>query len=271
MRLSKHLSKHLFTNLSRSLRQADLRGFVLPLVFLALWYLVTALQLVNTRLIVPPAAVIDTGWKVISSGQLLAGLKASLVRDLGGFMAGSTAGILFGLLLGVSRWAQRLAGPTFHTLKQISLFAWLPLLSTWLGTGEAAKILFIALSAFYPVALNTFEGVRSVTRAQVEVAHVLGFNRWQRAWRLILPAASPQIATGLHLALLYAWLATIGAEYLLGASAQGIGNVVIRGKAAFHVELIIVGMLLIGLIGMALNRMAALVESRVLHWRGPGH
>lgn len=253
------------------LPDTDLRGAVLPLALLALWYLVTALQLVNTKLIVPPAAVIDAGWQVIKSGQLLAGLQASLVRDLSGFVAGSSAGILFGLLLGVSRWAEQLVGPTFHTLKQISLFAWLPLLSTWLGTGESAKILFIALSAFYPVALGTFEGVRSVTRAQLEVARVLGFTRAQRAWRLILPAAAPQIATGLHLALLYAWLATIGAEYLLGASAQGIGNVVIRGKAAFHVELIIVGMLLIGLVGMTLNRLASLIEARVLHWRGPGH
>jgi sulfonate transport system permease protein len=257
--------------LFHTLRHADLRGAVLPLAFLALWYLATSLQLVNTKLIVPPAAVVDAAWQVIGSGQLLAGLKASLVRDLAGFVAGSTAGILFGLLLGVSRWATRLLGPTFHTLKQISLFAWLPLLSTWLGTGESAKILFVALSAFYPVALGSFEGVRSVTRSQLEVARVLGFGPAQRGWRLILPAASPHIATGLHLALLYAWLATIGAEYLLGAGADGIGNVVIRGKAAFHVELIVVGMLLIGLVGMALNRMAAVIESRVLHWRGPGH
>jgi sulfonate transport system permease protein len=252
-------------------RNRDWRGAVLPLAFLVVWYAITALQLVNTKLIVRPAAVVEAGWKVVSSGQLLAGLQASLTRDIAGFAAGSAAGILFGLLLGVSRWAERLVGPTFHTLKQISLFAWLPLLSTWLGTGEAAKILFIALSAFYPVALNTFEGVRSVTRAQVEVARVLGLDRWQLAWRLVLPAASPQIATGLHLALLYAWLATIGAEYLLGSSAQGIGNVVIRGKAAFHVELIIVGMLLIGIVGMVLNRLATLVESRVLYWRGPAH
>ncbi len=252
-----------------SLREADLRGFVLPLAFLVLWYAVTALQLVNTKLIVPPGAVVAAAWDVIGGGQLLTGLRASLVRDLSGFAAGSTAGILFGLLLGVSRWAERLVGPTFHTLKQISLFAWLPLLSTWLGTGESAKILFIALSAFYPVALNTFEGVRSVTRAQFEVARVLGFGPLQRLLRLVLPAASAQIATGLHLALLYAWLATIGAEYLLGSSAQGVGSVVIRGKATFHVELIVVGMLLIGLVGMGLNRLAALVEGRVLHWRGP--
>lgn len=247
----------------------DWRGFALPVILLAIWQTITITGLVDTRLIVPPAKVIETGWNYLINGQFFTGLKASLLRDLSGFALGSLAGIVFGALLGVSRWAERLIGPTFHALKQISLFAWLPLMSAWLGNGEPAKILFIAISAFYPVALNTFEGVRSVTRAQVEVARVLGFNRFQVALRLILPAAAPQIATGLHLALLYAWLATIGAEYLLGSSSQGIGSVVIRGKAAFNVELILFGMLAIGLVGVLLNKLATLIEHRVLHWRGP--
>lgn len=257
--------------LPASLRNRDWRGFALPLVLLAVWQTVTASGVVDTKLIVPPAQVIEIGWKYLSSGQVFTGLRASLLRDLAGFAIGGTAGILFGALLGVSRWAERLIGPTFHTLKQISLFAWLPLMSAWLGSGESAKILFIAISAFYPVALNTFEGVRSVTRSQVEVARVLGFSRTQLALRLILPASAPQIATGLHLALLYAWLATIGAEYLLGSSSQGIGSVVIRGKAAFNVELILFGMLVIGVVGVLLNKLAVLIEHRVLHWRGPLH
>jgi sulfonate transport system permease protein len=255
-------------HLTGALRKRDWRGLALPLALLGIWYAITALSLVNTRLIVPPGTVFDVAVKSISGGPFYAGLQTSLLRDLSGFGAGSVAGILLGGLLGISRLAERFIGPTFHTLKQISLFAWLPLISSWLGATEGAKILFIGLSAFYPVALNTFEGVRSVTRSQIEVARVYRFNRRQLITRLILPAAAPQIATGLQLALLYAWLATIGAEYLLGTSGQGIGSFVIRGKGSFDVALILFGMLVIGLIGAALNQIATWLEARALHWRG---
>jgi sulfonate transport system permease protein len=259
---------NLITPLVAILRNRDWRGLVLPLAFISVWYGTASLGLVNTRLIVPPGKVVQVAWEYLADGQFFTGLQASLYRDIGGFLPGSAAGILLGALLGMSRWAERMIGPTFHTLKQISLFAWIPLISTWLGNGDGAKILFVALSAFYPVALNTFEGVRAVTRVQVEVARVYRFNRRQLISWLILPAASPQIMTGLHLALVYAWLATIGAEYLLGASGQGIGSIVIRGKAAFNIELILFGMLAIGLVGALLNQLASRLEARALHWRG---
>lgn len=259
---------NLVTFLLAILRKRDWRGVVLPLAFISVWYGITSLSLVNTRLIVPPGKVVEVAWKYLTDGQFFIGLQASLYRDIGGFVPGSAVGILLGALLGMSRWAERLIGPTLHTLKQISLFAWIPLISTWFGNGDGAKILFVALSAFYPVALNTFEGVRAVTRVQLEVARVYRFNRRQLISRLILPAASPQIIAGLHLALVYAWLATIGAEYLLGASGKGIGSIVIGGKAAFNIELILFGMLAIGLVGALLNQLASRLEARALHWRG---
>lgn len=255
--------------LAQFLRDRDWRGTALPAVFLAAWYAITSLGMVDTRLIVPPGRVVEVAVTSLADGQFFSGLQASLLRFACGFFPGSAAGILFGALLGMSRWAERLFGPTFHTLKQISLFAWIPLISAWLGNGDGARILFVGLSVFYPLALNTFEGVRSVALVQMEVAHVYRFRRAQVILRLILPAAAPQIITGLHLALVYAWLATIGAEYLLGGSGQGIGNIVIRGKAAFNVELILFGMLVIGLVGALLNWLASCLEAGALHWRGP--
>jgi sulfonate transport system permease protein len=258
-------------NLIQIIRNRDWRWAVLPLFLLTLWYLVTAFGWVNTKLIVPPEKVYLAAVKALSRDGFLRGVQASLIRDLSGFFIGAIAAIIFGIALGLSRWTERLVGPTFNTLKHISLFAWLPLISTWLGTGDTAKIVFIGLTTFYPVAINTFEGVRSVPRNQLEVARVYAFTRWQSITRLILPAASPHILTGLHLGLIYAWMATIGAEFLLITVDPGLGDTVIKGRAAFNVELIIFGMLIIGLVGATFNFIAARIEARLLAWRGNHH
>jgi len=251
-------------------RQPDWRGAVPPLALLALWWAVTAFGWVDTRLVVPPQQVLQVAWDHLTRAAFYGGLAASLWRDFAGFALGALAGVALGTAMGASRWAERLIGPSFHTVRQISLFAWLPLLTSWLGTGDGAKVLFIALSAFYPVVLGSFEGVRGVTRAQLEVARVYVFTRRQLLFRLVLPAAAPQIATGLHLGLIYAWLATIGAEYLLPNFSSGVGTLVMRGRAAFNVELIVFGMLVIGAVGYGLNHLAARLEARALRGRAPG-
>ena len=245
----------------------DWRPWLLPLTVLALWWLLTSQQWVDTRLIVPPGKVVRMAIATLADPLFWQGTVLSLMRDLSGFALGAFGGLVLGGLLGASRRADRLIGPSFHTLRQISLFAWLPLLSTWLGYGELAKIVFIALSTLYPVALGSFEGVRHIPVQHAEVARVYRFSRAQWVFRLILPAAAPQIATGLTLGLVAAWVATIGSEFLLANWGNGLGNLIIKGRAAFNVELIVVGMLAIGLVGSVLNRIAARLEARALRWR----
>jgi len=247
----------------------DARGLVLPLAVLALWYIATSLGWVNTKLIVPPVGVLQTGWQELGKPDFYLGIGLSLWRDLSGFTIGSLIGITVGVLLGVSRLADQLLGPTFHTARQISLFAWLPLLSALVGTGEASKVIFISFSAFYPVVLGTLDGVRGVTAAHLEVARIYGFSPVQVLRKLILPAASPQILGGLRLGLIYAWLATIGAEYLLVNDGQGIGSTVFRGRMAFNIELILFGLLTIGVVGNVFNRLAQRIEQHLLRWRAP--
>jgi sulfonate transport system permease protein len=251
------------------IKHHDWRGYALPIGLLLLWALATQQGWVNTKLIVPPDKVLDVAWKELAKSNLYTGVAWSIGRDLAGLLLGLSAGIAVGVLLGVSTLADRLIGPTFHTVRQISLFAWLPLLSALVGTGDLSKVIFIAFSAFYPVVLGTLEGVKGVSLTHLEVARVYGFSRTQVLTRLILPSAAPQIAGGARLGLIYAWLATIGSEFLLVSEGNGIGSIVFRGRAAFNVELILFGLLIIGLIGAFFNRLANQAEQRLLPWRSP--
>jgi sulfonate transport system permease protein len=253
-----------FTRLPR-----PLRPWVLPLAMLALWWAATRFGWTTSPLLVPPAQVGATAVQQVLGDELWQALGASLRRDLIGLAIGATAGLLFGGVLGLWRLADQLLSPSFHTFKQISLFAWLPLLSLWFGLGDAAKVAFIALASFFPVVLNTFEGIRGTPAELVEVARVLRYTRWQLLRHVVLPAAAPSIFTGLHLALIYAWLATLGAEYLM-VSGQGIGNLLIDGREHFWIDKVLFGVLVVGLVGFALNAVAGLVEARTLGWRGAG-
>lgn len=248
------------------LRHKDYRGWTLPLGLLLLWYIVTTWELANTHILAPPQAVWIEGYKQLTTGDFMLDLLASLSRDLAGFALGGTIGFVLGLVMGISRWAERLVAPSFNTLKQIAIFAWIPLISAWFGMGESGKVVFIAIATFYPMVINVFEGVRGVHRDYIEVARVYQFSWWQRLTRVILPAAAPQILTGIHLALIYAWLATIGAEYFL-KSGHGVGNAMIDGREHFNMGSVLFGVLVVGLIGASINWFSSRLERRWLRWR----
>lgn len=243
-----------------------LRGWVLPALILIVWWGAVASGWSTSPLLVSPLAVWDRALQQIASGELWNALSASLWRNAQGFAIGASVGMAFGLLLGWSRWADRLVGPSFHTLKQISLFAWIPMLSMWFGLGDGAKVAFIAMAAFFPMVLNTYEGLRSVPREYVEVGRVYGFSVWQLLSRVIAPSAAPSVFTGVQLALIYSWLATLGGEYLM-SSGKGIGNTLIDGREHFWMDLVLFGVVVIGLVGYALNASLGALERRLLAWR----
>ncbi|MFT3720678.1 ABC transporter permease [Pseudorhodoferax sp.] len=243
------------------------RGAVLPLAAVALWWLSARHGWVDSVLLVPPGTVLATAWEQISAGTLWRALAASLAREAAGFLIGTLGGLVLGALLGLSPWFGRLVGPSFHTFKQISLFAWIPLISVWFGLGDVAKVVFLSLAALVPVVVNTCDGIRGTPPALLEVARVCGYTRWQTVAEVVLPAALPAIFTGVYLALIYSWLATIGAEYLLVAG-RGIGNTLIEGSEHFRMDLVLFGMVVIGLVGWAMNASARALERRLGRWLG---
>ncbi len=235
------------------------RGAVLPLLAVALWALASRLDLVNSALLVSPATVAATAWDLIVTGRLWLALQASLAREFTGLAIGTSGGLVLGALLGLWPRFDRLVGPSFNTFKQISLFAWIPLISVWFGLGDVAKVVFLSLAALVPVVVNTADGIRRTPQSLLEVARVYGYSRTQTVLRVVLPAAAPSIFTGIYLALVYSWLATIGAEYLLVAG-RGVGNLLVEGSEHFRMDLVIVGMVTLGVVGWAMNAAARAVE-----------
>ena len=242
------------------------RGITLPILLFVVWEVSSRTGLVDARFLPSLEDVAATAKHELIDNDLIGELGFSLMRNIAGFLIGCVLGVGFASVLALSRIADRLLMPTFNGLKQISLLAWIPLISVWFGFGEQAKIVFVALAAFIPIVLNTYDGMRQAPADLLEVARAFKFNARQKAFRVYIPAAMPSIATGVHLGLIYAWLATVGAEYFL-AVGPGVGGLVIAGRERFDMALVMVGVLALGLVGFTLNRIAYALDAYLLRWR----
>lgn len=243
-----------------------LQPWLLPLSLLALWQSATVLDWVDPNILVSPWTVLHTTASGVIDGSLLSALGKSLGRTLSGLLLGGSLGFALGLWLGLSRRSERVLGPTLAALRQIAIFAWVPLLTAWFGLGELAKSVFIALAAFFPLFIATQRSVLNLSPQLNEAAQVLRLSLALRLRRLVLPGAAAGIFAGLRLSLIYAWLGTIGAEYFMPSNG-GIGSLMIGAQQLLRMDLIMSGMLLVGLTGAALNLIGQRIETRATRWR----
>jgi sulfonate transport system permease protein len=239
--------------------------FILPSALLGLWITYAEFWNVESPVLVSPLKVFSYTLQEIFTANLYLDLFASLARYASGLVIGSGLGLVAGISLGTSPRAEKLFGASFNGLKQVAIFAWIPLLTLWFGLNEPAKVAFIALSAFYPMASNSLEGVRGVRSTWIELARTLNFKPWQILVHVILPASAPALSTGLNLAMIYAWLGTIGAEYFL-ASGWGIGHSIIEGREHFKMEQVIFGIIMVSVMGYAQSKFHHSWEQRFIHW-----
>lgn len=243
-----------------------LQPWLLPLALFAAWQTACWRQWVDPAILVSPLTVLQTTLSGLLDGTLLGGMGLSLGRTVGGLALGGGLGFALGLLLGLSRISERILGPTLAAIRQIAIFAWVPLLTAWFGLGELAKWVFVALAAFFPLFIATQRSVANLSPQLAEAAQVLRLSLWQRLRRLVLPGAAPGIFAGLRLSLIYAWLGTIGAEYFMPSNG-GIGSQMIGAQQLLRMDLIMAGMLLVGLTGALLNLIGQQIEIRATRWR----
>lgn len=255
-----------------SLTSWSWRPLVVPLALVAVW---GAYSLVrgagDTGTFTSPEAFASAVVKDTASGFLPAAIAATLARAITGFLVGAGAGLAIGLAIGLWRPVDRLLSPTIDSVRQVALFAWIPLLSAWLGNGEAMKVTLISLGAFFPVALATAVACANVSRHYLEVGQVLELSRRQEVRKIILPAAAPAIITGLELGLNIAWLGTIGAEYLIGTGyingmGDGLGAYLAQAREYARMDRILIGVISLALVGLALDRLVSWTSRKVFPW-----
>ena len=247
------------------LQTLDLRGLAVVVALVAGW------ELAAHNLAILAGAPTLSGALAVAAdafknGGLQENFLASLRRAAYGFVIGSSLGLSFGTLLGVSSKADRLLGSLLTALRQIPIFGLVPLIGLWFGMGESGKIVLISLAAFYPTALNTQEGFRTTPKLYREVGALLKFSRLTLLRRVLLPAALPSILTGLKHGLTFAWIAVIAAELFLSA-APGLGNILEAGRIQVDMNIVLLGIVLIGITGAAMTALVTQLERWLLRWR----
>ncbi|WP_328822761.1 ABC transporter permease [Pseudomonas sp. S31] len=242
------------------------QSLLLPLALLGLWQASNSFGWIDSNILTAPLDVLRSLLEGLHDGSLPEALLLSLQRTLAGLFLGASAGLLVGLLLGLSPIAERLFGPSLSALRQVALFAWVPLLTAWFGLGEGAKLVFVGLAAFFPLLIATQRGIAGLSPQLGEAARTLRLSLWQRLRLLVLPGAAPAIFAGLRLSLIYAWLGTIGAEYFM-PSDGGIASLMLGAQQLFRMDQVMAAMLLIGLVGALLGTLGQRLESRATRWR----
>jgi sulfonate transport system permease protein len=237
-------------------------GAVVPLTLLAVWQAVTSTGLVPRSLLPPPTEVLAALADLVADGSLWGHLAISGQRVLLGFGAGTALAVLVGLLVGLSRTADRMLTPTVLAVRAVPSLAWVPLLILWAGISEVPKVALCAIGAFFPVQATLVSGLHGVDRQWLEVARANGLGRFDLVRRVLLPAAAPSLLSGMRLGLAQAWLFLVAAELI--ASSMGLGFLLIDSQNTSRVDRLLVAILLLAVLGKVSDILLARAERWVV-------
>ena len=240
-------------------------GIFLPVIIFALWQAASSYEWVEPIFLPKPVSVVKSFWYMLNKQDLLSDILTSVSIVTQGFIYGAVVAVSLGLAAGLSRNTELFFGSTLNTLRHIPTIAWLPLIVVWLGLGAPAKILIIAKSVFFPVFLNVLQGIHNIDKKYIELAEVLKLDKWQLIRKVILPAAAPSIAVSFRYSAGLAWAIVVIAEGLSGL--EGLGFLIFRAQQLLMTDLLLVCMVLIGLIGFAIDRAMFFAQRRALKWK----
>jgi len=238
------------------------------MTFFAIWQLISAVVLprIDANLVTlmpPPTEVIKAAAALVLSGELLKHFLTSLQREAIAFAYACIA-IPLGVLMGWSKTVQNLMEPVFEMLRPIPPIAWIPLAILWFGISDFQNQFIIFLGIFFPLLINTITGVKNVEYNIVRAARCLGASERAVLVKVVFRAALPQIVTGIRVGLGVGWMALVAAE-LVGATS-GLGWLISDARSVLRTDIILVGMISIGVAGLLIDQGLRWVARKLLPW-----
>ena len=265
---------------------------IMPALFLILWTI--AAERISRSAVLPSVGVVLDNFinafdNFIGLGSIPRNIIYSLVRVLLGYSLGCLIAVPLGLLMGYFRPVRIFLENFFVLFKPIPAIAWQPLVLGWFGVGSVARLLhmqpgpffavcdnfkismifLIALGTFYPVWANVMFGVSTVRKTYIESVKVLGASEQDVFFRVLVPAAAPNMINGLRMGLTSAWICLVSAEMLPG-SMCGVGYLITHAYELARMDLVITGMICIGLIGAFLDGIFRIISNRCFAWFSQG-
>jgi sulfonate transport system permease protein len=238
---------------------------ILPVSILVIWQVLYDIGFINPVVLPSPGKVARAFWELSIRGQLPKHILVSMVRVLEGFAMAALLGTILGVAIGLSRTMDRVTDLVLQVLKPIPPIAWIPLAIIWFGIGEPSKIYIIFLGAFFPIIVNVIDGIRHIDNKLIEVAKILEVPRKRLIWRLIIPATLAPMMTGLRVGLGVAWMCVVAAELI--AASEGIGYLIMDARQLSQPEVVLAGMITIGVIGKWMDNLLKWLEKKVLVWK----
>ncbi|ALV46422.1 nitrate ABC transporter permease [Arthrobacter alpinus] len=233
-------------------------GLILPVLILLAWHLSTAAGIFSPVQLPAPRTVLEAAGELISRSELFSHVAISTQRVLLGFVVGAALGISLGALVGLSKIAEVVLGPTIGALRAVPSLAWVPLLILWMKIGEDSKVTLIVIGAFFPVFTTVSLALRHVDKNLVEAARAFGLKGVKLLTTVQLPAVVPAIFSGLRLALAQAWLFLVAAELI--ASSMGLGFLLTDSQSNGRTDRLLLAIILLAILGKITDALLGLAE-----------
>lgn len=239
-------------------------------VLVALWFLVTNLGWVKPLFLPSPQAVFQQFWDYLTGTAndkpLWQHFIASLLRVTGAFWLAFLTAVPVGIAMGMSRWARGIFDPPIEFYRPLPPLSYLPLIIIWFGIDEMPKVLLIYLSCFAPLALAARSGMKSASQEQINAAYSMGATYGQVIRHVILPSALPEILVGMRIAIGFGWTTLVAAEMV--AANVGLGQMVLNASNFLRTDIVIMGIVVIGVVAYAFDLFMRWVERRLVPWKG---